>query len=438
MSKHARRTALWSALFVASAAFAQASATKEGQELLQAGRTAEAYQLLEKAEVDNAGQVDFDLALARAANAVGEYTRAIMALERVLQQQPANKEARAEMGRALAGVGDHKAARALLTETKSQGVDTISGANVDQLLHAIERVESDGVSAMRSFVEANAGYDSNINSAPGLSNVAVPALGGTILAIDPAGSRKSGGFIGASAGVTGRKVIDPRWSVIGAATARLQKFSNNNSASDNGQLDGNIGVSYREERNEYSVVAQAGTYELDGKRARDVIGLVGEYTYRFDAFRQLNFYVQASRLSYPQVSIADADRYVVGMTYAHQAGSVFAYGGAYTGRESVRNDTVPQLGHHLWGVRGGVQFPVRENVTGIVSAGYESRDYGGLDPLFLVTRRDHQTNFVAGLSWAFSPGWRLLPQWAWSHTTSSSPLAVYQKNAVSLSVRRDF
>jgi tetratricopeptide (TPR) repeat protein len=432
------RAVLFAALLSAAAAYAQGDLMGQAGELLRSGRSAEAYQLLESHEVENAGNPAYDVMFAKAANRVGEHTRAIMALERVLAQQPNNLEARNEMGIALAAVGDRKAARQLLEESRARGVDMISGASVDQLLQAISRIELEGVSSFRAYVEASIGYDSNINASPGLTSVAVPAFSGSILAIEPAGTRKSGDYLGLGAGVSGRLVLDPRWSLIGTATARFQKFGADNGDLNTGQVDGLGGLAYRLDRDEFSVALQTGMYEVGGTRVRNAMGAVGEWTHRFDAFRQIDAYVQRIRLTYPQAHFADADRTVVGATYAQQVGNLWGYGGAYAGREEARDPAAPYLGHRLWGVRGGMQFPVMDSVTGLVAGSYENRDYGGVDPLFLVPRHDRQTNFALGLSWRVAEGYRIVPQWSWARTTSSDPLAAYHKTAFSVALRRDF
>jgi outer membrane protein len=433
-----RRSGIWAALVVALAAHAQADLVREAQGLLETGRGAQAYQMLESEEVRYAGDLDFDLSLGIAANEAGQFPRAIIALERVLALHPGNERARAEMGRALYGVGDNKAARALLSESMAKGYVSVAGEGIEQLLHAIDRVEAEGLSSAKGYVEMNAGYDTNINSAPGLSNVAVPAYGGSILAVDPAGARRKGGFWGVAAGASGRLVVDSRWSWIGTAAGRVQSFGGHREL-DNRQFDANGGLSYRVERHEYTAVVQAGTYDIDGQRVRNQWGAVGEWTYRFDGFRQLNTYFQTGRLSYPQQHIADVNRHVAGLTYAHLTrNGIWAYGGAYWGREVVLDESVPHLGHHVWGARAGVQFPLTGSLGAFAAGGYEARTYGGDDPLFLVRRHDRQSNVSGGLSWVPAPLWRVTPQISYARTESDIVLAKYTKTAVSVAARREF
>src|SRR5689334_15154003 len=106
-----RDGAVWAALLVALAmnsAKAQTATIRQSDEPIQ-GSAQDEFNRLSAQETDKAGDPDFDLAFAIAANEAGQFTRAIMALERLLALQPANERARTEMGRALYGVGDHKA-----------------------------------------------------------------------------------------------------------------------------------------------------------------------------------------------------------------------------------------------------------------------------------------------------------------------------------------
>lgn len=439
MHQATRDGAVWAALMVSLAVNAQTAVVREVQEPAVRGTAAEQFERLAADEVEKAGDPDFDLALGIAGNEAGQWTRAIMALERVLASQPGNERARSEMGRALYGVGDHKAARALLAESKEKGFSAVAGETIDQLLHAIDRVEAEGRSSARGYLETTAGWDSNINSAPGLSNVVVPAYGGSILAVDPSGTKKKGWYGAWTGGASGRLVLGPRLSLIATGVARRQDFARANTAQSNWQMDFSGGLSYRVERDEYSLVVQGGSYAIDNDRVRDQAGLVGEWTYRFDGFRQFNMYFQTGRLTYPQSHSADANRSVVGFSYAHLTPKgVWAYGGAYVGGENTVNAGFEHLAHHVVGARGGIQWPVAEALGGFFSAGFESRRYNGPDPLFLVQRRDNQINFSAGLSWVPAPFWRMTPQILWARAASTVPLARYHKIAGSVAVRREF
>jgi tetratricopeptide (TPR) repeat protein len=439
---HIIAPAALSLLFACTVTSVQAevdAAVLQARQATSAGQAQQAYTLLEPLEVSRAGDPDFDMELGLAANAIGEFTRAILAFERVLVVQPENTRARAELGRALFGVGDTRAARALLSEGKLQGIPVVAGETIDQILQAVDRVDAAGRSSYKGYVEAGMGWDTNANSGPADRNFAVPAFGGTVIVLNSSGSKTSADFGMAGAGFSGRLVLDPRWSIIGNLTGQVRAYARAADQFNVRQVDGNVGVSYRVEREEYTLVAQGGIYDIGGDRIRNLAGAVAEWTYRLDGFRQFSGYMQFSRLLYQQQHIADADRTVLGATYAHLFSNGFlAYGGAYAGEEDVRASGVPHLGHKLVGVRGGVQHPLLANLSLFATFGYEERRYGGTDPFFLVGRQDRQTNLAAGVSWVPATAWRVTPQLSWLETRSNVAIAAYDKWVASLTVRREF
>lgn len=413
---------------------------RRAQAALSEGQARQAFDLLAGREVERAGDPDFDLALGMAANGTSQYTRAILALERAINMQPANAQARSELARALFAVGDRKGARALLAESKLQGIPLVAGESIDQLLQAVDRVEASGQSSYKVYVEATVGHDSNANGGPAVRNLAVPAFGGALVELQPAGMRTGAGFVAVGAGASGRYVLDPQWSLIGNGTANTRRHGEAGRPFDYTQVDANAGVSFRStERNEVTLVAQLGAYDIDGARVRNTTGAVAEWTYRFDGFRQASVYGQFARLAYPQQPIADADRSVAGVTYAQLArGGLFGYGGIYAGREAERAANVAHLGHVLRGWRGGLQQALTPSLAAFLTVAQEHRRFGGQDPLFLVGRRDRQLDFSAGLSWVPAPAWRVTPQGAWTRTRSTVPIAEFNRRIASIAVRKEF
>lgn len=288
---------LLAALFLASLgqAHAEVDALVIGaQALLAKGQSKQAFDLLENMETPRAGDPDFDTVLGIAANETGQFTRAIFALERVLSVQPENSRARVELGCALFAVGDTQGSRKLLLETQKGDIPADAGA-IDQFLQAIDRTEAAARSSFNAYVETSLGHDSNVNSGPGNPNVAVPAFGGLTFTLNNAGVAAKDNFASLGAGASARHVLDSRWSVIGNVAGNGRGNAKNNSFN-SAQLDANVGASYRYEKHEFSGVVQVGSYDINGTRARDQAGLIGEWTYRFDGFRQVSSYLQRGTL----------------------------------------------------------------------------------------------------------------------------------------------
>ncbi len=406
--------------------------------LLDKGQAKEAFDLLEPQETPRAGDPDFDTVLGIAANETGQFTRAVFALERVLSVQPENSRARAELGRALFSVGDMQASRRVLQETKQGNIPVEAAATIDQLLQAIDRNEEAARSSVSSHIEFGLGNDSNINAGPGNANVAVPAFGGLIFTLNNAGLKTADSYGTLGAGVNGRYVVDPRWSVIGGLSVNGRGHFKQH-VYDSLQIDANAGASYRYEKHEFAGALQLGTYGVNGATARNQYGVVGEWTYRIDGLRRWSSYLQWGQLKYPGQSARDADRTVIGTSYAHSFRDGFlAFGGGYLGYEKQKNSAFPQFGHDLFGLRGGLQKELGPNLASFATLSFEDRKYKGIDPLFLVNRHDEQFTLNLGLNWVPGKFWRVTPQISYTSVKSNIVISDYKRTTISVTLRRDF
>ncbi|MES2191709.1 MAG: surface lipoprotein assembly modifier [Pseudomonadota bacterium] len=413
---------------------------REARTLLEKGQAKQAFDLLEPQETPRAGDPDFDTVLGISAIETQQFTRAIFALERVLAVQPENSRARAELGRALFAVGDTQGSRKVLLEAKKDNIPAEAAATIDQFLQAIDRTEEAARSSVRTYIETSVGYDTNINAGPANSNIAIPAFGGLIFTLGNAGVATKDGFASVGAGVSSRYVLDSRWSLIGNLSGNGRGNLNSaNKAFNSLQLDGSAGASYRYEKHEFTGVVQVGSFDANGTRARNQAGLVGEWTYRIDGFRQLSSYIQAGSLSYPGQSTRDVNRTVIGTAYAHSFRNGFlAFAGAYVGKEKEKNSAFPQLGHDLYGLRVGGQQEFTQDLAGFASLSFERRRFHGQDTFFLVVRNDKQLNLNLGLNWVPAKFWRVTPQLALTSVKSNIPLSDFQRAVLSVTLRRDF
>lgn len=426
-------------LALAPMAFAEVDeVVKKARALIEGGQAKQAFDLLEPLELARAGDADFDTTLGIAANETNQFTRAVFALERALAVQPDNARARAELGRSLFAVGDTQGARKLLLETQKGNLPAEASATIDQFLQAIDRAEDAGRSSVRGYVEATIGYDTNINSGPGNANVAVPAFGGLVFTLNQAGLATKDTFVSVGGGLSGRYVVDSRLSLIGSLSGLAKdhfKTDNTNST----QVDASAGATYRYEKHEFSGVVQIGSNSLDDTDIRHQAGLIGEWTYRLDGFRQISSYLQWAKLRYPEQKLRNAERLVLGSTYAHTfANGLLTYGGGYFGTERPDDDRLGQLGHKLFGLRAGVQYGLSPSTALFATLAYENRKYGAVDPFFLVTRKDDQLNLNLGLNWIPAKNWKVTPQLQLTKVKSNIVISDFNRAAASVNVRRDF
>lgn len=404
-----------------------------------AGKPAEAFESLALLEEQRAGDADFDLALGIAANRAKKFSRAIFALERVLLVDPHNKQASTELARALYAVGQSSQAREVLNKAREDGAPVEVSSTMDQFLNSLDKVDAKGRSNFKAYLEGSIGMDTNVNGAPDESSVAVPAFGGSVVSLNADGLKTRSNFASVRAGISDRYALTPEWSLFGRAQAHLRGNDSNANQFDTRSYAALGGAAYRTGKSEFSLGWQAIQEDLYGNAFRQQSGLLGEWIYRMDGFRQLGTFVQWSEAHYASQSLRDMRRQVAGGTYVQVFPSgVTAYGGLYVGNERPLAASQSALGHNLSGLRVGGQMGWTTSLSGFASLGVEERAFGGQDSLFQVTRKETQTLFDIGLSWVPAPQWRVTPQLSWTRTDSNITINTYAKTSASVAVRRDF
>jgi hypothetical protein len=119
-------------------------------------------------------------------------------------------------------------------------------------------------------------------------------------------------------------------------------------------------------------------------------------------------------------------------------GKPVVFGSLYGGSEKQKEADQPQLGHKPVGARLGGQVSVGTNAVLFGLLSYERRVYDGDDPIFLVTRRDKQSDIRLGMNYTLRPGWLLMPQVAYTGNQSNIELDKYDRTVISLTLRKTF
>lgn len=405
--------------------------------LLEQEQPSEAYALLLPLEVQRAGDPEFDYLLGIAALDSDHRERAIFALERVLAVQPNNALARAEIARAYLAVGEKDTARRELETVTREPIPAAARATIDRYLSAITAAETTRV---QGYIELGLGTDSNVNSATSSSQVALPAFGGLIATLNPAATSKEDSFTSVLGGINFTRKMNERWSLL-ASLAGNGKFNREQDQFDTVTLDGNLGARWAAARNALTLAAQMQSFEVDNSRYRDSRGLIAQWQHDMDERRQLTGYLQYAQLRYPAQEIRDANRAIAGAAYAQAFSgrlSPVLFFSAYGGREKELADGVPHLGHEPAGIRIGGQFKPAEGWAVFGGVNYEERRYGGPEPIFLVTRKDKQTDLRLGASYLMRVGTTLIFQAADTDNRSNIDLYRFRRTMTTVSVRLDF
>jgi hypothetical protein len=435
MTRTVGRTLFATILFcVALSAFADA-VTDRAKVLLQRNDADGAYKLLQPLEPQRAGDPEFDYLLGIAALDAGQPERAVFALERVLAVQPENLQARAEIARAYMVMGEREAAKREFEAVRARQVPAEVRATIERFLSAIAAAEH---TRLDRYLELTFGYDSNVNSATPSSTIAFPGTPAFTLA--PSLTEQDDRFLSLAAGVNFTRKLDLSWALVGGFSGVMrQNFTQGIFSTDT--LDGSLGVRFTRGLEAITVGAQGQYFAVDADTYRTTSGVVGQWQHSFDERTQATVFGQHAALRYKTQPVRNADRSIVGVAYAQAFSGEYApavFVSLYGGEEKEVNEAFPHLGHKPAGVRLGAQWRLGGGWSLFGSASYERRKYGGVEPLFLVTREDKQTDVNLGLSYLWRSGTTLRLQAA--HTSNSSNIVLndFDRTVVGVSARFNF
>lgn len=410
----------------------------QGQQLVEAGKYQEAYMLLEPQEETRAGNETFDLLFGISAVNVGQNTRAIFAFERVLSVDPNNVRARAEIGRAYLAVGEPQSARTELENAKHLGVPADVAQTIDSLLSAVDRLENEGKTTVHGYIEGTVGYDTNVNAAPSVSTIAVPAFNNLPFTLSQSSRAQADWFASLGGGINFSSPIDKQLSIVGgvSGTQRVNK-----TASDVNMLnaDSNLGAMYISGPDVYSLNLQYSTIYLAGTGYREAAGFSAQWQHNLDARNQVSAFAQYSDLSYDGQSIRNADRWVAGGSYAHawRDGTV-GFASAYLVQEKPHDGSANYLGLDGYGLRIGGQTNLDTRTVLFGSLVYENRRGNANDPTFLTARNDEQYIASLSVSRQLTKSLKLTGQYSYTEQHSTIALYQYDRNMISLALRQDF
>ena len=178
---------------------------------------------------------------------------------------------------------------------------------------------------------------------------------------------------------------------------------------------------------------------MGGNAFRRSAGFSGQWQHNLSPTLQLAGFGQWSRQSYPDQSVRNGDRLVLGLGAAQvQAeGARVLFGSVYAAHEEPRADGVPHLGHNATGVRLGMDL----QALGLSWFGQlqgESRRYGGTEPFFASARRDDQFDVSLGVHFRPADGWRVTPQISYLRNHSNLVLFSYDRTVLQVTARREF
>lgn len=436
------QTALAFWLLSLGTAFAADELLSRAKELMDRRDPKAAYELLVPHQSERAGDPNYDYLLGIAALDSGKPGEAVFALERVLAVQPDHKQARAEIARAYYELGERDSAKKEFENVRRMGVPPEVSAAVSRYLDAIQQLDAVPTTQFKGYVEAGAGYDTNVNAATSAGLVAVPVFSGALFQLAPSAVEQSDWFGALAAGGAVRQPVSRDVALFATADA-YYRWNESVSDFDRGQIYYSAGANWYRGKSIFTVAFQGDNYWLDGDSYRNAYGGVAQWQYSFDVRTQATLYAQYADIDYPSPGqgFRDAKRFVIGGAVAHsyrRPWQPVVYLGAYGGQEDQDDALFPWVGYDILGLRAGGELNFDDSTRLFLNVAFENREYGAPDPFFLVVRHDQQLDVRLGVEWRPWNNWKVTPGIQYTDNSSNIEINRFDRTIAAVFVRREF
>ncbi len=421
--------------FSSVCALADQALLEEAHELHAGGKAEQAYKLLQAQADNNAGEPEFDYLLGIAAIDAGVPLQAVFALERVLDIEPDNALARAELARAYYLIGENEAARAEFEKAKESKMPALVRMQIDNYLSSIDERILGGKQRTVLYLEAGGGFDSNVNSATDSSQITAP--NGLVFDVNSPEVDSPVSRIEAGGSFTRAIRGDLNWYGNGKLefynATDTSEFSTRNA-------EAAIGLHFLRGREQYRLALVAQNFAVDSTTRRNLFGLNGQWQHTLDARNMLSIFAQLATLKYPEARTLDADQLSTGVSWIHaMTGShqpVFYLTG-FVGSENEKETVAEFAGRDYFGVRTGIQLKTSPQLSWSGVLAYQASDYHGAD-VFGITHRDDYLNLQLAANYSFAKNWLLKPQFSYTNNDSNAELSAYTRTTAMVNIRREF
>ncbi len=424
---------------------------RDAEDLIKAGKPAEAYALLEPLEFERAGEEHFDYLLGVAALDSGKPDKATLAFERVLLVNPNSAGARLDLARAYYQLGDTLRAETEFKAALQQNPSPAARVTIQRYLDAIA-ARQPGRTRLAGYIEGALGRDTNINNATSVSQIAVnvPAVGPLTATLIPTSQKMADNYAGLALGGDVVHNLDQNWGLYAGANARQRTYGTQKEFDSLG-TEARAGASYGAGNNRVRFGVLGGTYTLGPVRYLNTAGLNADWGYAISPSNQVNVFGQYQQYRFSDVimQVNDFNQQVIGAGWLHVMpdGKTMLSGSIYAGAEQDTSTLITTAtpaggradgGKRFGGLRVGGQTSWGENTVLFANAGWQTGSYSNTNAFFLTRRSDKFADLTLGANWRWNELWSVRPQVTYSRNLSNIVIYSYNRADVSVTVRRDF
>jgi hypothetical protein len=442
---------------------------RSAAELVRAKKATAALAKLDPLADRLAGNPDFDYVYGVAALDAGHPAQAAVALRRALAARPDFHLARAELGRALAAMGDLAGAKREFQAVRDvKGLPVLARDAMGRQIIAIDEAltqvgpagpqtraanESQGQPAktqapqprtrISGYLENSIGYDSNVNAGPSNESLLIPAfalLGPA--AISPQAMPKKAGFYELAGGLSISHTIDNDTAAFANLIGNWHPLFDNNEFR-TALAGGEAGIARRfGDLGIFSVAAIGQTFMMGDSAFRNLYGAAAQWRQRYADAWDASLAVSWLGLEYPGMTGQDTDRYSAAGTISRKweqmpLAPVISIT-TNAGREIARTAGMDFLTFTLLGVRAGLETTWAPWLGAFLQLGYEDHRYDADYPLFFRHRHDGLLDALAGFEVKMSERVSLRPSVHYSETQSNVDLFNQKRWITTVTLRTTF
>ncbi len=426
--------------------------------LYDAGDVQAAYEAALVLQAEWEGDPLFDLYFGLAAVDSGQLEEGLFALERILVVTPDDQQVRLEIARVYYLLGQLDRSRSefetVLAADPPQSVRT----NVASYLDAIKVAKAQKANAavaqsvgqvgalsqatqVQAYVQVGMGWDTNVNSAPGVADFTTPTLGAGVLSANAVSDADR--YTEFTLGASLRHALSRQWSVDLSVTG-VARLHGQATAFDNRYGSVATHLNYNADALDLRLGVTGLKYYLDDARYQNSVGVSGEVGYRLTDSLRAGLFSEFSELTYIGQDDRNSQLKTQGLNLAYAPKwrwSPLFTASVYVGNENSDLETVAARSTADRDIKGaslGVSLLLSNKMSLNTGLQYQDSVYTGVNSVFLVRRHDEFHAANLGMDYQWRPNWLLRGVVSYSENRSNIEINRYYRGSYSLAVRHDF
>ncbi len=422
-------------LFFAMAGAAHADSVAELQALVEAS-DAQAWEMAQRMEDQNAGDPEFDFWYALAAKAANRKHEAEFALERVVAQQPANLRARLELGDIYYQFGNTGEAKTQFETVLAATPPDAVQQRIRTYLGAIEAKDDQAKISLNSYVTLSGGYDSNINGATStvthdIPGIAVPmTLGASALETDT-------GYADLRVGLDLVQPTSQRnarfLSAVLQAHDNSEIFSGGNFDYTQASLTG--GWMLRRNTGYWRIPLAVQALRVEDDESRYLISAGVERNQALSVNTAMSWFGQVAVNHFPSQVSRNTQQLLLGGAWQWNstASPLRLTASGNLGYEPAEDSNYDFNGRYFAATRLSLRYSLSSSQTVYGAAGIQQSIYMEDHPLIGSARQDFLADVSAGWQWQLDRAWTVNADLTFADNMSASnDLFDYQRSTVAL------